>query len=256
MSSRRRDRGAEQWLAGSLRPRRRHARLAPAGPRLVRGRGGRSGAMARHRSTGIWPVHCVQGTPGAELHPALDQSKVDVVIDKAQDPRHARLLGVPGSEPGDAAAGAGLDHVNVAGLATDYCVKNTVLDALGEASQVTVLTDAIRRGRRRAGRLAARARRDARGRRHRQLELERSSRTRSARTVARGDLDVAGQGQWTGHFAAICCSRSTLLLGQLLRAADRHLELASASRAGRARSRPRPRRRRCPSPCAWRTSRS
>ena len=34
----------------------------------------------------IWPVHCVQGTPGAELHPDLEQAKVDVVIDKGQDP--------------------------------------------------------------------------------------------------------------------------------------------------------------------------
>src|ERR671938_2056725 len=34
---------------------------------------------------GIWPVHCVQGTPGAELHSGLDRTKVDVVIDKGQD---------------------------------------------------------------------------------------------------------------------------------------------------------------------------
>src|SRR3982751_5984861 len=35
---------------------------------------------------GTWPEHCVQGTEGAELHPALDRSKVDVVIDKGQNP--------------------------------------------------------------------------------------------------------------------------------------------------------------------------
>ncbi len=41
---------------------------------------------------GIWPVHCVQGTPGAELHASLDQTKVDQVVDKAQDPIHPGLL--------------------------------------------------------------------------------------------------------------------------------------------------------------------
>ena len=36
---------------------------------------------------GTWPVHCVAGTPGAELHPALDTAHVDVIIDKGQDPQ-------------------------------------------------------------------------------------------------------------------------------------------------------------------------
>ena len=43
---------------------------------------------------GIWPVHCVQGTPGAELHPALEPAPIDVVVDKGQDPRHRGLLGL------------------------------------------------------------------------------------------------------------------------------------------------------------------
>ena len=93
---------------------------------------------------GIWPVHCVQGTPGAELHAVLDQSKVDLVIDKAQD-RYTQ--GYSAFHRNDLAAllrERDVDHVYVAGLATDYCVKNTVLDAVREGFGVTVVIDAIR----------------------------------------------------------------------------------------------------------------
>ena len=92
----------------------------------------------------IWPVHCVQGTPGAKLHPSLDQSNVDEIVDKGQDPNTQGYSAFDGTTLAEMLRDRGVDDVYVAGLATDYCVKNTVLDALDEGFQVTVLTDAVR----------------------------------------------------------------------------------------------------------------
>jgi nicotinamidase/pyrazinamidase len=92
----------------------------------------------------IWPVHCVQGTPGAELHPALDRAKVDVVIDKGQDRNSQGYSAFQDTRLGNLLRERGVDRLFVAGLATDYCVKNSVLDALREGFDVTVVEDAIR----------------------------------------------------------------------------------------------------------------
>jgi nicotinamidase/pyrazinamidase len=93
---------------------------------------------------GIWPSHCVQGTPGAELHPSLDRALVDVVVDKAQDPNTQGYSGFHGGNLADVLRERGVDRVFVAGLATDYCVKNTVLDARRLGFEVTVVEDAVR----------------------------------------------------------------------------------------------------------------
>jgi nicotinamidase/pyrazinamidase len=93
---------------------------------------------------GIWPVHCVQGTPGAELHASLDRAKVDLVIDKAQDPNTQGYSAFHGGNLAEVLQERGVDHVYVAGLATDYCVKNTVLDAGKLGIDVTVVEDAVR----------------------------------------------------------------------------------------------------------------
>ena len=93
---------------------------------------------------GIWPVHCVQNTPGAELYGELDRSKVDQVVDKAQDPFTQGYSSFHGGNLAEVLREHGVDHVYVAGLATDYCVKNTVLDAIREGFEATVVTDAIR----------------------------------------------------------------------------------------------------------------
>jgi nicotinamidase/pyrazinamidase len=92
----------------------------------------------------IWPVHCVAGTSGAELHPDLEQAKVDVVIDKGQDPWSQGYSGFQDTRLGDLLRERGVDRLFVAGLATDYCVKNTVLDARREGFDVTVVEDAVR----------------------------------------------------------------------------------------------------------------
>jgi nicotinamidase/pyrazinamidase len=91
----------------------------------------------------IWPVHCVQGEPGAELHPDLERAKVDVVIDKGQDPSSQGYSGFQDTRLGDLLRERGVDRLFVAGLATDYCVKNTVLDARRLGFDVTVVEDAV-----------------------------------------------------------------------------------------------------------------
>jgi nicotinamidase/pyrazinamidase len=92
----------------------------------------------------IWPVHCVAGSPGAELYPDLEQTKVDVVIDKGQDPNSQGYSGFQDTRLGDLLRERGVDRLFVTGLATDYCVLNTVLDARREGFDVTVVEDAVR----------------------------------------------------------------------------------------------------------------
>jgi nicotinamidase/pyrazinamidase len=93
---------------------------------------------------GPWPVHCVRGTDGAELHAALDRSRIDVIVDKGQDPATEGYSGFEGTELAKILRDRGIDEVTVVGLATDYCVKNTALDALREGLKVTVDSSAVR----------------------------------------------------------------------------------------------------------------
>jgi nicotinamidase-related amidase len=93
---------------------------------------------------GTWPVHCVAGTPGAELHPALDTASVDVIVDKGQDPGTEGYSGFEGTQLAELLHDRGVDDVTVVGLATDYCVKHTALDALREGLGVTVVAAATR----------------------------------------------------------------------------------------------------------------
>jgi nicotinamidase/pyrazinamidase len=93
---------------------------------------------------GPWPVHCVQGTEGAELHPGLDRALVDVVVDKGQDPGTEGYSGFEGTRLDELLRERGIDDVTVVGLATDYCVKNTALDALRGGFAVTVDATAAR----------------------------------------------------------------------------------------------------------------
>jgi nicotinamidase/pyrazinamidase len=92
----------------------------------------------------IWPVHCVAETRGAELHPTLDRARVDVIIDKGQDPNSQGYSAFHDTRLGDLLREREVDRLFVAGLATDYCVKNSVLDARREGFDVTVVEDAVR----------------------------------------------------------------------------------------------------------------
>jgi nicotinamidase/pyrazinamidase len=93
-----------------------------------------------------WPRHCVAGTAGAEYHPALDTSLIDIHIRKGQ--------GVPAYSIFEGTADDGetvlqkLDElevtdIDVVGLATDYCVRASALDALGAHRRVRVLSDLV-----------------------------------------------------------------------------------------------------------------
>jgi nicotinamidase/pyrazinamidase len=93
---------------------------------------------------GIWPVHCVQGTLGAELHRRLDRSRIDVVVDKGQDPSADGYSGFEATLLEELLKAHGVDHVTIGGIATDYCVKNTALDALRLGFGVTVDREAVR----------------------------------------------------------------------------------------------------------------
>jgi nicotinamidase/pyrazinamidase len=93
---------------------------------------------------GIWPVHCVAGTEGAELHPGLDRALVDVVVDKGQDRSADGYSGFEATLLEELLRARGVDHVTIGGIATDYCVKNTALDALRLGFGVAVERDAVR----------------------------------------------------------------------------------------------------------------
>lgn len=96
------------------------------------------GSFAAHG--GPWPEHCVAGTPGAELH----RDAIDVVVDKGQDPGTEGYSAFEGTGLADLLRERDVDHVTVVGLATDYCVKNTALDALMAGFPVTVDASAVR----------------------------------------------------------------------------------------------------------------
>jgi nicotinamidase/pyrazinamidase len=93
---------------------------------------------------GIWPVHCVAGTEGAELHPALDRERVDRVVDKGQDVNADGYSGFEATLLEELLRSHGVDQVTIGGIATDYCVKNTALDALRLGFGVTVDREAVR----------------------------------------------------------------------------------------------------------------
>ena len=87
---------------------------------------------------GPWPVHCVQNTPGAELNAALDRSKIDVIVDAGKEPNLEGYSGFEETELLELLRERGIDRVTVVGLATDYCVKHTALDALRNGFEVSV----------------------------------------------------------------------------------------------------------------------
>ena len=98
----------------------------------------------------LWPVHCVQGSPGAELHRRLDRSRIDRIFPKGMeaevdsysgffDNGHRRATGL-----GDYLRCHGVTDVFICGLATDYCVRHTAIDAVQLGFRAHLLQSACR----------------------------------------------------------------------------------------------------------------
>ncbi|WP_285113970.1 isochorismatase family protein [Leifsonia sp. fls2-241-R2A-40a] len=93
-----------------------------------------------------WPVHCVAGTPGADYHPAFDTARVGFHVRKGQGvPAYSLFEGR--TESGETVHQLldehGIQTIDVVGIATDYCVRASALDALANGRQVRVLTSLV-----------------------------------------------------------------------------------------------------------------
>jgi len=98
---------------------------------------------------GPWPVHCVAGSPGAAFHPGLELPPGTLIVTKGDDPAADGYSAFEGHLPdgealGDALARRGIRRLIVAGLATDYCVKRSVLDARQRGFEVVVVREGVR----------------------------------------------------------------------------------------------------------------
>jgi nicotinamidase/pyrazinamidase len=92
---------------------------------------------------GIWPVHCVRDTNGAAFHPKLDQSRIAKVVSKATSRSEEAYSAFAGTDLESYLRSHGVKRLFVGGLATDYCVRQSVLDARKAGFDVIVLEDAI-----------------------------------------------------------------------------------------------------------------
>jgi nicotinamidase/pyrazinamidase len=106
--------------------------------------------MTSHFNTagGVWPPHCIQGSKGAEFHPELRISNEAIILSKGTGVDEdsysafaaADARGVPLQ---DLLRQRGIERIYVGGLATDYCVKETVLEGLMQGFEVVLLQDAV-----------------------------------------------------------------------------------------------------------------
>lgn len=93
---------------------------------------------------GPWPPHCVQGSWGAQFHPALKLPPGTLIISGATDPKKEAYSAFDRTSLEERLKDLDAKTLYVLGLATDYCVKQTVLDACQRGFRVVVLEDAIR----------------------------------------------------------------------------------------------------------------
>jgi nicotinamidase/pyrazinamidase len=91
---------------------------------------------------GPWPPHCIQGSKGAKFHPDLKLPRNVVVISKARDPMRESYSSFDRTDLEEQLHSGKVKRVFVGGLATDYCVKETILDALKLGFEAMLLTDA------------------------------------------------------------------------------------------------------------------
>ncbi|HYM40654.1 MAG TPA: nicotinamidase [Thermoplasmata archaeon] len=98
---------------------------------------------------GAWPPHCIQGTKGARFHPDLRLPRDAIVLSKGMDPEQDSYSGFQayngqGRDLESVIRDLGVDEIFLCGLATDYCVRATALDATRRGLRVRVLEDAIK----------------------------------------------------------------------------------------------------------------
>ncbi|MFW6110591.1 MAG: bifunctional nicotinamidase/pyrazinamidase [Thermoproteota archaeon] len=93
---------------------------------------------------GIWPPHCVQNSEGAGFHPDLELPEETDIISVGYKPSLEGYSAFEGTNLGQKLEEDGINRLFVGGLATDYCVKHTVIDALKIGMETIVLTDASR----------------------------------------------------------------------------------------------------------------
>lgn len=93
---------------------------------------------------GPWPPHCVAGTAGAGFSSDLNLPDDVIVISKADTPDADAYSAFNGTELGQAMRALGIRRVAVCGLATDYCVLNTVLDGLEQDIEILIVAEAVR----------------------------------------------------------------------------------------------------------------
>src|SRR5438552_18143749 len=97
---------------------------------------------------GVWPPHCLQGTPGADFHPDLVLPPEAEIVSKGMDPESDAYscfqAETPDGLPFAALLGErGVSRLFIGGLATDYCVRSTVVDGVQAGFEVVVLEDAV-----------------------------------------------------------------------------------------------------------------
>ncbi|HEX8967594.1 MAG TPA: isochorismatase family protein, partial [Chloroflexota bacterium] len=98
---------------------------------------------------GVWPPHCVIGTPGAEFHPDLHLPSGVTLVSKGMGDTEDAYSAFQARDASGLALDSilrrvGVQHIYIGGLATDYCVKSSTLDALASGLRVTLVVEAMR----------------------------------------------------------------------------------------------------------------
>ena len=92
---------------------------------------------------GIWPFHCLANTPGAEFSPLLAAERIELVMSKGTDPDTDGYSAFAGTDFAEQLRVRGIKRLFISGLATDYCVKMTSIEAKKNGFEPFVITDAI-----------------------------------------------------------------------------------------------------------------
>ena len=98
---------------------------------------------------GVWPAHCVMNTRGAEFHPDLRLPAEAVIVSKGMGETEDAYSAFQARNESDVPLAALLNardvnHLYIAGLATDYCVKSSAVDGLDQGFRVTLVLDGVR----------------------------------------------------------------------------------------------------------------